>query len=314
MNDDETSRDQTSREERDDDLAALFYAQARTLAVPPSSGDRIRAAARQRTEASSAPVDMTVARRASSRQATARKSSRSGTRYRQAPRWFAAAAVLVLAAALLPLTRQAPEQPVPGTSRSLESSESLSVSPSVSPSLSLEDRDDFLAMAPEASSLSERRLEAENVAADSNSDTESDSDSVSVGTVLLPETETKMEAATVAGVGTSASASTDSSLAEIESSEVTRSVERHAAPASGLADQASAKTFSTASQLRSSAMQKNITFRNSASTWLKHIRDEVEKVGVTEALRKEYALFRERHPDYEPDYEPGFDLPTERGN
>jgi len=61
-------------------------------------------------------------------------------------------------------------------------------------------------------------------------------------------------------------------------------------------------------------MQKNIPFRNSASTWLKHIRDEVEKVGVTEALRKEYALFRERHPDYEPDYEPGFDLPTERGN
>jgi len=188
--------------------------------------------------------------------------------------------------------------------------------------LSLEDRDDFLAMAPEDSSSPERRSEAESIAADTNSDAESDSDSdsdsdsnsnsnsVSVGTVLLPETEANMEAATVASVGTSASASTDSSLAEIESSEVARSVERLAAPASSLADQASAKTFSTASQLRSNAMQKNIPFRNNASAWLKHIREQVEKVGVTKALRKEYAMFRERHPDYEPD----FNLPAEHGN
>jgi len=306
MSHDETSRDQMSRDERDDDLAALFSAQARTLAVPPSSGDRIRAAARQRTRSYSAPIDIATARHASSRQATVRKSSGSGTRYRQAPRWFAAAAVLVLAAALLPLIRQAPEQPVPGTSRSLESSESLSVSPSVSPSLSLEDRDDFLAMAPEASSLSERRLEAGDIAADSSTNAVRES----AGEETMLAAETDADTAVGAGTGVTTGASTDSPVADIESREVARSVEQLAAPASSLSLQTPVDTFSSASRQRSSAKQKNIEFRNSNSTWLKHIREQVEKVGVTKALRKEYAMFRERHPDYEPD----FNLPAEHGN
>ena len=88
------------------DIAALFAAQADAHPAPPALDARLLAAAR--SAAGAAPTATTTATTTVADAASARRVSRS--RPFSPPRWLAAAAVLVLAVALVPLlTREAPD-------------------------------------------------------------------------------------------------------------------------------------------------------------------------------------------------------------
>lgn len=294
-----STRDSNPVPDVDDDLATLFAAQDASSRIPAALDARIRAAAHQplvkRADASQTTSFNTPFDKSNTRDATPppKRDAATVTRIEslanerktaRPPRWLAAAAVVMLAAALVPIMRQAPD------AGNIPSAPEASIAPeAASAPVAARTREASSAADAPATSSNTRSREmsessvadiSENPASESQPELEqssltrqrSRSDSMSAGSAAPKAGESK--AGESVSVDAAAEADAPSSFE---------------APLSFVAPQADADDA--------------IDFRASPDRWLAQIRLELAANGPTAELRKEYARFRRQYPDIQADFD-----------
>lgn len=304
----------------DDDIAELFAAQADAQPVPPALDARLRAAAREAAlpAAGSASRDSAGEERRTEERQT-RRHRVSGDRPPATlapPRWLAAAAVLVLAVAIVPmLTKRAPDfgrGPVVERTASAPPAESSPVD------ASREMTTDAAATDRGANDVTSGHEEAD---ATTGRDTATPA--------FVPRREARADGiaarATPSRIGppTDDPTASESTKAEPKSPSPPAS-ERTRAPdiaLRSLADERAAASKTRALSLSkadavaelapSAQAEASIPdHERSPATWIEHLRTRLRRDGFTRELRDEYWRFRDRYPAFEPAFDPRAEVRT----
>lgn len=263
----------------DDDIAALFDAQAHELVVPADLDARVRDAAR-------AAVTDDGPGTVPAPDASAGQARRDTLRYRHPPRWLAAAAVVALAVALLPLVRQAPE------SRHAPVADDAA-SPSPLDATIAEDTAVPDAATGVAAETTERRVERAAATGDAPD---------LVPSEMTPPTARRkatMESAPPPtplllpnGAGAGDDVPFDPIVDDIDA-EHRRQLDAVEVESR---EEAEADTTPAADPFDG--------YRRTPALWLDRLRERLRADGLTPRLEAEYRRFRSRHPDVEPAFDP----------